>query len=202
MQIELEKHAKRLTLASETDPLTGVANRAGLAQQAARVLTSQNERTLLLLDLDKFKPINDLHGHEAGDVVLVEIARRIKALLRSDDMVARVGGDEFVILLTQAHERSVLEQISKRLLAAIVQPVPYAEKELCVGGSLGIARYPGNGLTLPDLMQAADVAMYHIKRNGRAGFAFFDDLSDLEAQSAAQSVAGSQAQPSTDELWT
>ena len=173
---ELKVRTEQLTVASETDPLTGAANRAGLANQAQRVLTHPNERTLILLDLDNFKPVNDLYGHEAGDAVLVEVARRIEAQLRAEDTVARVGGDEFVVLLSQAHDRTVLEHISKRLLDSIGQPVAFADKLLTVGGSLGIARYPGNGLTLPDLMQAADVAMYHIKKNGRAGYAFFDDV--------------------------
>jgi diguanylate cyclase (GGDEF)-like protein len=176
VQAELKVRTEQLTVASETDPLTGAANRAGLAQQASQVLTHPNQRTLILLDLDKFKPVNDLYGHEAGDAVLVEIARRIKALLRADDMVARVGGDEFVVLLNQANDRAVLDHISKRLLDSIAQPVAFGGQMLTVGGSLGIARYPGNGLTLPDLMQAADVAMYHIKKNGRAGYAFFDDV--------------------------
>ena len=176
VQAELKVRTEQLTVASETDPLTGAANRAGLAQQASQVLTHPNQRTLILLDLDKFKPVNDLYGHEAGDAVLVEIARRIKALLRADDMVARVGGDEFVVLLNQANDRAVLEHISQRLLDSIAQPVAFGGQMLTVGGSLGIARYPGNGLTLPDLMQAADVAMYHIKKNGRAGYAFFDDV--------------------------
>jgi len=188
VQTELKVRTAHLTVASETDPLTGVANRAGLASRAQAVLTLPHQRTLILLDLDQFKPINDQYGHEAGDAVLVEIARRIQAQLRSDDTVARVGGDEFVVLLNHAHERSVLEQISTRLLAAIAQPVEFAGHPLRVGGSLGIARFPGNGLTLPDLMQAADVAMYHVKRNGRAGFAFFEDMSDQEAQTAAQSA--------------
>ncbi len=201
MQVELKTRTEHLTRVSETDPLTGVANRTGLANRTDAILRQPYERTLILLDLDKFKPINDLYGHEAGDAVLVEIARRIQALLRNDDTVARVGGDEFVVVLHQALTRTVVEQIAARLLEAIAQPVVFAGQALSVGGSLGIARYPGNGLTLPDLMQAADVAMYHIKRNGRAGYAFFDDLSDQDAQSAAQSVAGAAHQASAVEIW-
>jgi diguanylate cyclase (GGDEF)-like protein len=190
MQTELTQRTERLTVASETDPLTGVANRAGLAHQASSILRHPFERTLILLDLDKFKPVNDLYGHEAGDAVLVEVARRIKAEVRAEDTVARVGGDEFVVLLNQSYERKVLELISRRLLDAVAQPVAYSDKQLLVGGSLGIARYPGNGLTLPDLMQAADVAMYHVKKHGRDGFAFFEDLSEADAQVAAPTVAG------------
>lgn len=193
VQVELTRKTEHLTQAAETDPLTGVANRAGLAVRAQSLLQHPFQRTLLLLDLDKFKPVNDIYGHDAGDAVLVEITRRIKAQIRSSDVVARIGGDEFVVLLSEAHDRQTLEIISNRLMQAICQPVPFGEHMLSVGSSVGIARFPGNGLALADLMHAADVAMYHIKKNGRAGFAFFDDLSGEQAQMAAQTAATSNA---------
>ena len=193
VQTELTRKTEHLTLAAETDPLTGVANRAGLAARAQSLLQHPFERTLLLLDLDKFKPVNDIYGHDAGDAVLVEITRRIKSQIRGSDVVARIGGDEFVVLLSEAHDRATLEIISNRLMAAICQPVPFGGHQLSVGSSVGIARYPGNGLALADLMHAADVAMYHIKKNGRAGFAFFDDLSGEQAQMAAQTAAAGNA---------
>jgi len=193
VQAELTRKTEHLTLAAETDPLTGVANRAGLAVRAQELLQHPFERTLLLLDLDKFKPVNDIYGHDAGDAVLVEITRRIKAQIRNADVVARIGGDEFVVLLSEAHDRKTLETISARLMHTICQPVAFGEHQLSVGSSVGIARYPGNGLALADLMHAADVAMYHIKKNGRAGFAFFDDLSGEQAQVAAQTAATSNA---------
>jgi len=198
---EMKTRTQRLTVAAESDPLTGISNRAGLAAQAHMLLSQPGNYCLILLDLDKFKPINDQYGHEAGDVVLVEVARRLAAQLRAGDTVARVGGDEFVILLAQSSDRTGLELISKRLLEVIKQPVAYGQMQLSVGGSLGLARYPGNGLTLADLMQAADVAMYHIKKHGRDGFSFFDDLSDLDAQAAAQSVAGAAATEDSVELF-
>ena len=193
VQTELTRKTEHLTLAAETDPLTGVANRAGLAARAQSLLQHPYQRTLLLLDLDKFKPVNDIYGHDAGDAVLVEITRRIKAQIRGTDVVARIGGDEFVVLLSEAHDRATLEIISNRLMATICQPVAFGEHQLSVGSSVGIARYPGNGLALADLMHAADVAMYHIKKNGRAGFAFFDDLSGEQAQMAAQTAATTNA---------
>ena len=193
VQTELTRKTEHLMIAAETDPLTGAANRAGLAARAQELLQHPFERTLLLLDLDKFKPVNDIYGHDAGDAVLVEITKRIKAQLRSADVVARIGGDEFVVLLSETLDRKTLEIVANRLMQTICQPVPFGEHQLSVGSSVGIARYPGNGLALADLMHAADVAMYHIKRNGRAGFAFFDDLSGEQAQVAAQTAATSNA---------
>lgn len=190
---ELTRKTEHLTLVAETDPLTGVANRAGLTVRAQELLQYPFERTLLLLDLDKFKPVNDIYGHDAGDAVLVEITRRIKTQLRSADVVARIGGDEFVVLLSDALDRKTLEMVANRLMHSICQPVPFRTHKLSVGSSVGIARYPGNGLALADLMHAADVAMYHIKKNGRAGFAFFDDLSGEQAQQAVQTAAQSHA---------
>lgn len=193
MHAELTRKAAHLAIAAETDPLTGVANRAGLAARAQELLQNPFERTLLLLDLDKFKPVNDVYGHDAGDAVLVEVTKRIKAQIRSADVVARIGGDEFVVLLSETLDRKTLEIIANRLMQTICQPVPFGAHQLSVGSSVGIARYPGNGLALADLMQAADVAMYHVKKNGRAGFAFFDDLSGEQAQVAAQTAATSNA---------
>ena len=133
--------------------------------------------------------MNDVYGHEAGDRVLVAVAQRIRAQLRTEDTLARVGGDEFVVLLNRPLARRDLEQIAARLLEVISQPVAFGEQSLSVGASLGVARFPGNGLTLHDLMQAADVAMYHIKKHGRAGVAFVDDLSVQDVKVAEESFA-------------
>jgi diguanylate cyclase (GGDEF)-like protein len=186
---DLTRKAEDLVLAAESDPLTGVANRAGLASRARELLVNNRQRTLVMIDLDKFKPINDQHGHAAGDAMLVEIAKRLRAQVRPTDVVARLGGDEFVLLFSEPNDRTTLEAICKRILNAMVQPLLFDGRSLAVGGSLGIARYPADGASLDDLLQAADVAMYHIKKNGRANYAFFEDLSDLEAMTAVQSVA-------------
>lgn len=123
--------------------------------------------------------------------MLVEIGKRLKSVVRGGDVVARVGGDEFVILISEPYERSTLEVIATRLLEVIKQPLLFGNKVLEVGGSLGIAIYPDNGTSLEDLLQAADAAMYQIKKNGRNGFAFFDDLNDEDAEETAKDMTRS-----------
>jgi diguanylate cyclase (GGDEF)-like protein len=187
VQAELIRKTEHLTQATETDALTGVFNRAGLARRSTELLVNARQRTLLMLDLDKFKPINDVYGHAAGDAMLVEIAARIRQQVRPADVVARLGGDEFAILMSEPNEREVMELICQRILRAIAQPLMYEGHPLVVGGSLGVARYPADAATLDQLLSQADVAMYHIKKNGRAGFAFYEDLDAGEAEVAASS---------------
>lgn len=175
-QRELNARAERLAVAAETDTLTGVCNRAGLAQAAGRLLVAGERHALLLLDLDDFKPINDQHGHEAGDEVLVSVARRLREQLRPQDVVARLGGDEFAILAVDLHERARLEQLAERLSASLAQPHFWQGRTLRVSSSLGIARYPVDGGSLKALLRAADQAMYHAKQGTRRGHAFHEDL--------------------------
>lgn len=177
-QRELNARAEQLAQAAETDSLTGVANRAGLGQAASRLLVGSRQHALMLLDLDQFKPINDQHGHEAGDAVLVAVAQRLQAQLRPSDLVARLGGDEFVILLAEVHERPRLSVLAERLLQALQHPVPWKGQLLRVQASLGVARFPLDGRNLIELQRAADRAMYHVKQSGQPGHAFHEDLPD------------------------
>lgn len=171
-QIELRLHAAHLAEAAATDPLTGLANRSGLAQGAARVLSDGAAHALMLLDLDRFKPINDTHGHDAGDAVLREVATRLQAHVRAGDIVARLGGDEFVVLLAQPLSRQQLALLARRVDAAVRQPVDFQGQALTVGASTGIARSPQDGRTLTELMRSADQAMYQAKQSG-SGHAFW-----------------------------
>ena len=162
-QAALRLQAARLEQAAATDPLTGLANRTGLAHGATRVLADGAAHALMLLDLDRFKPINDTHGHDAGDAVLRAVATRLQAHLRADDIVARLGGDEFVILLAGPLSDEQLATLARRLDAAVRQPVPFEGQALTVGVSTGIARSPQDGGSLTELLRCADQAMYQAK---------------------------------------
>ncbi len=170
-QTALRLHAAHLAEAAATDPLTGLANRSGLAQGAARILADGAPHALMLLDLDHFKPINDAHGHDAGDAVLCTVAARLQAQIRTGDIVARLGGDEFVVLLAAPLPDDQLAALARRLDAAVRQPVDFQGLALTVGASTGIACSPRDGHTLTELMRSADRAMYQAKQ-ARSGHAF------------------------------
>ncbi|MEO8248295.1 MAG: diguanylate cyclase [Burkholderiales bacterium] len=173
---QLHDRAAELTRAAQTDPLTRVANRAGLSNRALDLLDSDKKCSLLILDLDHFKPINDQFGHDTGDEVLMRVARRLQRLAGPDDTVARLGGDEFAVLLTHLHEREELDRFAERVINSIGSPIEIGDRTHQVGASIGIAQFPENGEDLSRLMRRADLALYRVKRRGRNGWAFFEDL--------------------------
>ena len=172
-QSRLETRAASLAKEARTDPLTGLANRTGLAVGAQDVLDLPGNHALMLLDLDRFKPVNDVHGHAAGDAVLVEVARRLTQAVREGDTVARLGGDEFVILFGDAPSRAALEERAARLQAALREPVAIGPGQTVgIDSSIGVAMAPQDGRTLEQLLLAADTAMYGAKDAGRGRFLF------------------------------
>ena len=159
------------------DPLTGLANRNLLWDRLEHALhLAQRQKSLvavMLVDLNNFKAINDTHGHEAGDVVLKVVAKRLLASVRDSDTVARMSGDEFVmVLVNQPSLRFTLRMI-ERLRQSLTQPVSFMHKEIEVGASLGVAVYPHDGDSAAGLVRSADVAMYHAKALGRNNYQFF-----------------------------
>jgi diguanylate cyclase (GGDEF)-like protein len=125
----------------------------------------------MFIDLDHFKPVNDTHGHAAGDAVLVDAARRMQSVLRGSDTVGRLAGDEFVIIapaLTTAHARAIAEKVSTLLQ----QPFKAGEATVRISGSIGIAMFPDAGEDYPMLLRAADAAMYRAKAHRRASYSF------------------------------
>lgn len=175
----LEGKRSELAHLARHDPLTGIANRRLFAERAEMALARANRSgqmlAVLLIDLDDFKPVNDRFGHAAGDAVLVAVASRLQALVRETDTVARIGGDEFAILLEAIEDREHIEPVVRKLLDEIVKAVPWDEGELRVGASIGIKVFPDGNDSLDSLMSGADQAMYRAKTGGGARFAFFED---------------------------
>jgi diguanylate cyclase (GGDEF)-like protein/PAS domain S-box-containing protein len=166
---------ERIETLSTTDPLTGLPNRRRLAERVksslAQAQRGQAQFALLFLNLDGFKHVNDTLGHAFGDRVLIEVAERLRACLRQGDTVARLGSDEFVLLLNLADSDGA-EASACRVLEALRQPFHQAGMSFTVTASIGIALVPGDGTTMDELMGRADAAMQEAKEAGRAGFRF------------------------------
>jgi two-component system cell cycle response regulator len=161
----------RLARLAFSDGLTGLSNRAALFSRLEEALAHAKRHEsvlgLIYIDLDGFKAVNDGHGHDAGDHLLLQIAARLKESVREYDTVARLGGDEFAVLVTHL-ARDSLAATAERLLAAIAAPVPYRSQELRVTASIGLASFPEHGSDATVLLKLADEAMYASKRAGKS----------------------------------
>lgn len=156
---------------AQHDVLTGLPNRAlfqdRLRQALARARRDKCQLAVLFLDLDKFKPINDTYGHKAGDVLLQKVARRVRRCLRESDTVARVGGDEFVVLLPQVAAEADAVKVAEGIRIAVERPYDVEGIRLEISACVGVATYPSNGEDPDELIKAADTAMYAAKASGR-----------------------------------
>ena len=166
-QRRLRVEAARSRSLAATDPLTGLANRSHLEAVMKDVLARpRTPGALLYLDLDRFKPVNDRLGHHAGDLVLVEVARRLQQTVRAGATVARVGGDEFVVVLPEC---TTPRLVATRIVEAVEAPIVVEGELVAVGTSVGIATFPDIASDFTGLLQAADAALYQAKRTGRRG---------------------------------
>lgn len=167
----------RLEFLAHHDALTGLPNRAlfadRLQQAVLHAARNKSRATVIFLDLDKFKQVNDSLGHQAGDKLLEATAKRVQSCLRANDTVARLGGDEFVILLRDSPEGTAeLMPVIEKIRAAIAQPVETAGTIIAVTTSMGIASFPEDGDDPESLIRNADAAMYTAKQAGGNGFSF------------------------------
>lgn len=160
------------------DSLTGLFNRATFIERLQRMMTtarvSDAQAALLFIDLDHFKRVNDSLGHLAGDQLLQTVAARITDCLRARDIVARFGGDEFLVLLTGSAERGSIEEVAQKLHVSIEAPLVVDGRVISISPSIGIALYPQDGHTPSELIKHADAAMYLAKARGRANYQFFN----------------------------
>jgi diguanylate cyclase (GGDEF)-like protein/PAS domain S-box-containing protein len=161
------------------DALTGLPNRPHFINALDRATTGggTNNIAVFLLDLDRFKAVNDRLGHAAGDLLLKEVANRLRTTLREDDIVARLGGDEFAIIQKlEAADPSAAAALARRIIKIIAKPFDLAGQPADVGASIGIVMCPDQGLDGPDLMQKADLALYKVKSDGRNGYRIYDAM--------------------------
>ncbi|MFP5390056.1 MAG: EAL domain-containing protein, partial [Gammaproteobacteria bacterium] len=159
------------------DVLTGLENRLSLTEHLEQLLAQARRAhasvALLFLDLDRFKKINDSHGHHAGDLLLVEVARRLRELLRDVDIIARLGGDEFIVAMSGQLTPDLVSAVAVRIVQALGQPYHLDGKVMHSGTSVGIAMFPADADSSATLLRHADLAMYEAKTVGRGNFQFF-----------------------------
>jgi len=167
---------ERLNNMAHYDQLTQIPNRyllldriTHLIEQAER---NSSEFALLYIDLDKFKEINDSKGHAFGDSILKEVANCLKQSIRNSDTVARIGGDEFVVLLEEITDKNDISMIAKVLIDELHKPFTINQQDYAISGSIGIAIYPADGNNTDELLASADRAMYKAKENGRDTFVY------------------------------
>jgi len=179
----------QLVFRAHHDALTGLPNRVLLSerlqQELAHARRADSQLALLFLDLDRFKSVNDILGHDGGDQLLREAAERLGACVRECDTVARLGGDEFVVLLTDLSSPQQAAKLAGQVLSKLSQPFQIANNECFVGASIGIAVFPADGAMAEELLKHADMAMYRAKAAGRGRFVFFEESMNIDQRERA-----------------
>jgi diguanylate cyclase (GGDEF)-like protein len=179
VQEELRKQKNSFEHDAHYDALTNLPNRVlfhdRLGQSIAKAKRNHDGLAVFFLDLDHFKQINDTLGHDIGDKVLQEAAKRLTGCVREMDTIARLGGDEFTVLLESMKQPHNAAVIARKINEVMEQPIVVDDHELHISTSIGIALYPENGETIEALVKCADVAMYQVKEGGRNAFAFVSE---------------------------
>lgn len=178
---ERKEASEKLARLAHYDSLTLLANRALfmelVSNRLQRYQHTQQQLALLFLDLDLFKPVNDQYGHAAGDALLTEVAKRISGSVRKDDIVGRIGGDEFVVCVTEIPNNddalATAQLVANNVQRAITQQYLIDEQPVVIGASIGIAIYPHHAIDVATLLQQADMAMYQAKKSGRKCIAHY-----------------------------
>ena len=161
---EVQSEITQVTFQAETDPLTGIGNRLRLSQELQTAIGKSSPFSLLFLDLEKFKPFNDDYGHDIGDKVLQIVAKRLQALVRSNDVAVRLGGDEFVLFLGGLDDTEILEQRAAAVADSVARPFHIGDLSSVVGVNIGGAIFPRDGESERELLKTADQNMYQAKQ--------------------------------------
>lgn len=182
--------AQRMAYEARHDGLTALPNRSLLRDRLSQAVILarryQRRAALLYIDLDRFKAVNDTHGHLVGDVLLRVVAGRLQACVRNSDTVSREGGDEFLVLLAELEDVADAARCAEKLLAALAEPVTIGGSRIVATPSIGIGIYPDDGEDAETLVASADTAMYHAKQRGRNNYQFFTP--DMNARALARSA--------------
>lgn len=177
--MDAEERIQRL---AASDLLTGLDNRAALHDAMHGVISRarryKEELAVLMVDLDRFKPVNDRHGHMVGDLVLKEVAQRLARCLRSSDLRARYGGDEFVVVVDEREGPGTARAAAERIVERLSWPMSFGDLTVNIGASVGIARFPADAETDDELLRKADSALYRAKQDGRGGVCLYDATLD------------------------
>ncbi len=201
---ERMRAAQAIWRQAHQDALTGVPNRNSLRQHLQLALEQAgrqaSELGVLYIDIDHFKAVNDSLGHAAGDNLLVALTQRLRAALRSSDVLARLGGDEFAVLLPVLDDAAHVHTVCDKLHAALRQPFAYAGHALHVSASIGVALHPRDGDTPDELLRRADLAMYQAKRDGRARSVCYEPAMDQQARARLLLAADLRRAVQHDEL--
>ncbi|HET7671582.1 MAG TPA: diguanylate cyclase [Burkholderiales bacterium] len=194
---EIALARERISSLAYSDPLTGLANRTSLGpsleQAVQRARRRNGKLAVVFIDLDGFKQINDAHGHDAGDALLVELAARLRKHLRASDLVARLGGDEFLVVLEDIQDLLPVEIVARKLLAEIMHPFPTGRTEVNVTASIGISVLPDDAVDAAALIKHSDTAMYAAKQAGKNTLCFYSE------GPAANDAAAAAAKPSASD---
>ena len=175
------------------DVLTGLPNRSLVEDRLTQALALAGRHdqrvALLLLDLDRFKNINDTYGHHAGDELIIEVARRLNEIVRTSDTVGRIGGDEFIIVMPEVENIGQVQSLAKRIISRLSEPYQLVGSELWVGVSIGLALAPKDGIDRLELMRKADIALYDAKNHGRGQYRQFEKVMDESLRTRQQMAA-------------
>jgi diguanylate cyclase (GGDEF)-like protein/PAS domain S-box-containing protein len=179
---QAKRQQDELELLAHYDLLTKLPNRALFADRFVQAVAFSRRHDKMVgicfLDLDNFKPVNDRYGHDVGDYVLIEVAKRLKTIIRDEDTISRLGGDEFVILFCEIESKTQCEALMDRIHSALSEPYQYEDKEFSISASSGVTFYPEDDADLDTLLRHADHAMYQSKLLGRNTFTFFNPEED------------------------
>lgn len=186
LAINRKRNQEKIHLLAHYDSLTELPNRTSLHQRLqpalARARRGEQRLALCFLDLDGFKQVNDVYGHDAGDMILVETAQRLKAVVRETDMLARLGGDEFVVVLEHLNSNEDAARVAEQIVNALQQPFFIDGETVHLGTSVGIAVFPENGLDWSTLLKRADAAMYQAKEVGNCYRYFEESREEIEIE--------------------